>query len=98
MYVILQSFPPAFFLLSYESITGRKKITAINVNSNTSITPMPSYDPAEAHSMDDNYQNIEDLFKKSINFARMQNVSTNTTSCTSKSKDRYFELIVDTLR
>ena len=55
MYVILQSFPPDFFRLSYESITGRKKVTAINVNSNTSVTPMPSHDPAEAHSMDDNY-------------------------------------------
>ena len=41
---------------------------------------MPSYDPAEAHSMDDNYLNIENLFKE-------QNVSTSTTTYTSKCTD-----------
>ena len=75
-----------------------EKITATNVSSNSSTTPMPSYDPEEVHSIDNNYQNIEDLFTQPTNFPRMQNVSTNTTTCTSKGTDSYFELIVEALR
>ena len=75
-----------------------KKITATNISSDSSTTLMPSYDPEEAHRTDNNYQNIEDLFTEPTNFPRMQNVSTNTTSCTSKGTDSYFELIVEALR
>ena len=75
-----------------------KNNNVINVSSNTSTTPMPSYDPVQAHSIVNNNQNIEELSKEPINIARTQNVSTNTTRCTSKGVDSYFELTDEALK
>ena len=75
-----------------------KNNNVINVSSNTSTTPMPSYDPVQAHSIVNNNQNIEELSKEPINIARTQNVSTNTTRCTSRDMDSYFELTDEALK
>ena len=55
-----------------DQLLVEKNNNVINVSSNTSAIPMPSYDPVEAHSIVNNNQNIEELSKEPINIARTQ--------------------------
>lgn len=70
----------------------KKNNNVSNVSKNTSTTPMSSHDNVEACSVDNNHQNIENVFNEPINIARTQDVSPNTTNCTSEGTGSYFQL------
>ena len=64
-----------------------------NFGWNNNTVSIPSYNQAEACSMD-NHQKIEDLFNDPVNNAKTQDVSTNSTSYTSKGINKCFNMLI----